>query len=270
MIRHLCTKLQWRYGGNKVYVAGDFNDWQINTLPMTKNSDGIWELTLRLPPGRHQYKMIVDGNWCFDISRPIVRDSHGNINNIIEVEDLNTVLMREINDTYSLFYRHDRSPVECKTIKKIEPFSSELYVIHTEGWEGAGGSRESWEKLWVVHFPSDDIELSQYCRFIVAVADRDPLRNQRQMRELQEALSFAAQQFGHSLGECSLPLRVHRLAAGSPILIVDVDGQRYRVLPSTRIESTRYSSFRVSIPQYFIIDMQLESASPTVWLGTGK
>lgn len=57
MFKQVCTKLQWKYGGNEVYVAGEFNDWQTNTLPLTKNIDGVWELTLRLPPGRHQYKV---------------------------------------------------------------------------------------------------------------------------------------------------------------------------------------------------------------------
>jgi hypothetical protein len=46
------------------------------------------------------------------------------------------------------------------------------------------------------------------------------------MRELQEAVSFAAQHFGHSLcgDKHSLPLQVHRSATGSPILIVTQNG----------------------------------------------
>jgi hypothetical protein len=46
------------------------------------------------------------------------------------------------------------------------------------------------------------------------------------MRELQEAVSYAAQHFGHSLcgAKHSLPLQVHRAGARSPILIVTQNG----------------------------------------------
>lgn len=57
-VRRICIKLQWKYGGEQVYVAGQFNDWQPNTLRMNKNNDDVWELKLRLPAGRYQYKVL--------------------------------------------------------------------------------------------------------------------------------------------------------------------------------------------------------------------
>ena len=45
----------------KVALMGDFNGWQEDTLPMSKQSDGRWELMLPLPKGRHQYLFVVDG-----------------------------------------------------------------------------------------------------------------------------------------------------------------------------------------------------------------
>ncbi|MGD9888374.1 MAG: isoamylase early set domain-containing protein [Halothiobacillaceae bacterium] len=35
-----------------VWLMGDFNDWQENTLPMKKKKDGSWSLEIELEPGR--------------------------------------------------------------------------------------------------------------------------------------------------------------------------------------------------------------------------
>ena len=47
-----------------VFVAGTFNDWNPQTLPLDRQADGHWKTTLPLQPGRHEFKFIVDGQWC--------------------------------------------------------------------------------------------------------------------------------------------------------------------------------------------------------------
>lgn len=47
-----------------VFVAGSFNDWRPEATPMRRQPDGHWRFTLPLPPGHHQFKFIVDGQWC--------------------------------------------------------------------------------------------------------------------------------------------------------------------------------------------------------------
>ena len=47
-----------------VNVAGTFNDWKPVTLPLDRQADGYWKTTLPLPPGHHEFKFIVDGQWC--------------------------------------------------------------------------------------------------------------------------------------------------------------------------------------------------------------
>lgn len=48
-----------------VFLAGDFNGWNPNSLPMKKDGDS-WIFSLHLQPGKHRYKFIVDGKWLLD------------------------------------------------------------------------------------------------------------------------------------------------------------------------------------------------------------
>jgi 1,4-alpha-glucan branching enzyme len=50
----------------QVHVTGTFCDWQANAQPLKKGRDGIWKTTLWLPPGRHEYRFVVDGQWRDD------------------------------------------------------------------------------------------------------------------------------------------------------------------------------------------------------------
>lgn len=47
-----------------VFLAGSFNDWSTDAVALTKDERGNWEGTLELPPGRHEFKFVVDGQWC--------------------------------------------------------------------------------------------------------------------------------------------------------------------------------------------------------------
>ena len=48
------------YGG--VFVNGGFNGWCGACAPMSDaNGDGVWEITIDLPAGNHEYKFTLDG-----------------------------------------------------------------------------------------------------------------------------------------------------------------------------------------------------------------
>ena len=47
-----------------VFVAGTFNDWRAEATPLRRQADGHWRTTLPLRPGHHEFKFIVDGQWC--------------------------------------------------------------------------------------------------------------------------------------------------------------------------------------------------------------
>jgi 1,4-alpha-glucan branching enzyme len=74
-------------GAEHVYVCGDFNQWQPTSLRMIGNPDaGLWEKRLALPPGRHEYKFVVDGTWLPDPeARENVPNIFGSLNSVLEV-----------------------------------------------------------------------------------------------------------------------------------------------------------------------------------------
>lgn len=49
-----------------VLLVGDFTHWQKNAIPMHKGKDGIWSAAVELPPGKHSYRFMMDGEWRDD------------------------------------------------------------------------------------------------------------------------------------------------------------------------------------------------------------
>jgi 1,4-alpha-glucan branching enzyme len=50
----------------QVSLAGDFNNWNPEDMPMYKSSNGVWYLSVSLTPGCHEYRFIADGVWQDD------------------------------------------------------------------------------------------------------------------------------------------------------------------------------------------------------------
>ena len=51
-----------------VSLAGGFNEWDTQSLPMKRDPKGVWKVTLDLNPGRYEYRFLVDGVWRDDPS----------------------------------------------------------------------------------------------------------------------------------------------------------------------------------------------------------
>jgi len=49
-----------------VYLVGEFNNWDIRSLPMKKENEKDWKASIKLSPGRYEYKYFVDGEWAED------------------------------------------------------------------------------------------------------------------------------------------------------------------------------------------------------------
>jgi 1,4-alpha-glucan branching enzyme len=49
-----------------VLLAGDFTGWQEAPLALKKQKGGLWKKTVSLPPGRYEYRLLVDGEWRDD------------------------------------------------------------------------------------------------------------------------------------------------------------------------------------------------------------
>lgn len=52
-------------GLDGVYLAGDWNDWDPEALPMEPAGDGAWTLTVDLPPGPHPYEFVETAAWDY-------------------------------------------------------------------------------------------------------------------------------------------------------------------------------------------------------------
>ncbi len=52
---------------DRIYVAGDFNNWSESATPLRQDRDGIWRTMLDLPAGTtSQFRYLIDGEWSAD------------------------------------------------------------------------------------------------------------------------------------------------------------------------------------------------------------
>ncbi len=66
----------------RVVLAGSFNNWDPDGLPMQAVDSG-WVLQVKLGAGKHYYKFIADGNWFVDKDNQLVEnDGEGNDNSV--------------------------------------------------------------------------------------------------------------------------------------------------------------------------------------------
>ncbi|HZR18578.1 MAG TPA: glycogen-binding domain-containing protein [Verrucomicrobiae bacterium] len=74
-------------GAKSAAVAGSFNGWDLKRNPLEKDGDGGWKATLWLPPGRYEYRFVVDGaQWCSDPrAKESVPNAFGGTNSVIVV-----------------------------------------------------------------------------------------------------------------------------------------------------------------------------------------
>lgn len=81
-------EVQFRYESSTakaVFLAGDFNGWSFDSLPLRLNGDGLWHAKVKLPPGRHEYRFIVDGDWQNDPHAcGVVPNEFGSCNCVVE------------------------------------------------------------------------------------------------------------------------------------------------------------------------------------------
>jgi len=68
-------------------VAGSFNNWDVKKTPLRKESNGGWKATVWLPPGRYEYRFVVDGNqWLTDPkAKESVQNGFGSSNSVVVV-----------------------------------------------------------------------------------------------------------------------------------------------------------------------------------------
>lgn len=52
---------------DKIFLVGDFNDWNTTSHPFARDAEGNWIFVLELEPGRaYQFRYLSDGQWLND------------------------------------------------------------------------------------------------------------------------------------------------------------------------------------------------------------
>lgn len=70
----------------EVILMGDFNNWNPKKHPMKKDDNGKWTKAVLLPPGKYEYKFLVDGQWKEDPhNERICPNKFGSCNNIFNL-----------------------------------------------------------------------------------------------------------------------------------------------------------------------------------------
>jgi 1,4-alpha-glucan branching enzyme len=75
-------------GAKDVTLVGDFTDWQARPLIMDrmKPRSRTFAAAISLPPGRYEYKFIVDGEWVEDPKAESVPNEFGTRNSVVTIE----------------------------------------------------------------------------------------------------------------------------------------------------------------------------------------
>ncbi len=71
----------------QVCLAGDFNGWNPDQTPMTRQQhDNIWQVVLPLNSGHYRYRLVVDDRWQRDpFNDQVEANPFGELNSVIEV-----------------------------------------------------------------------------------------------------------------------------------------------------------------------------------------
>ena len=73
-------------GARQVYLAGTFNEWNPVRSPFTSDGRGGWGIDLILPPGRYEYRFLVEEKWMDDpLAERYTMNPFGGVNAVIEV-----------------------------------------------------------------------------------------------------------------------------------------------------------------------------------------
>ena len=84
-----CTCIEFQHPkASAVCIAGSFNDWHPSATPMIPADEGKWAKELALPPGRYEYRFVVDGQWVDDpAAKETVPNPFGGWNAVLVVRD---------------------------------------------------------------------------------------------------------------------------------------------------------------------------------------
>ncbi|XP_044500431.1 sucrose nonfermenting 4-like protein isoform X2 [Mangifera indica] len=77
------NRFVWPHGGRTVFLSGSFNRWS-ELLPMSpvEGCPTVFQIIWSVPPGFHQFKFFVDGEWQHDDHQPYMSGEYGTVNTV--------------------------------------------------------------------------------------------------------------------------------------------------------------------------------------------
>lgn len=75
----------FRPQADAVHIAGEFNDWRDNELPMSCTSEGYWRARIKLPSGEFRFRYCADGEWFTDYAAFGVEPSAFGLDSIVRI-----------------------------------------------------------------------------------------------------------------------------------------------------------------------------------------
>lgn len=73
----------WPHGGRSVYICGSFTGWTQYPMAPVEGYPTVFQAICTLPPGYHQYKFVVDGEWRHDEHQPYIAGNYGTVNTVL-------------------------------------------------------------------------------------------------------------------------------------------------------------------------------------------
>lgn len=86
-VQRVLLKFQLPHASS-VVVSGSFNNWDEAGVALDRDGEGFWFADLELAAGRHEYRLIVDGEWT-DVpeSEETVPNPFGSRNAVLTVSE---------------------------------------------------------------------------------------------------------------------------------------------------------------------------------------
>jgi 1,4-alpha-glucan branching enzyme len=73
---------------DRIFLSGDFNNWNAGDIPLRQDRNGVWRAALDLPIGRrYEFRYLIDGEWRTDFHADGHADNtYGSQNSLVIAE----------------------------------------------------------------------------------------------------------------------------------------------------------------------------------------